>query len=132
MERLKIEHLAPYLPYGLKIKTNNQIRTLSIEILTTTENKINNVLMGLGHKPILRPLSDLTKPYKNDATYAEFVGIRHIINDEVESEHYYYDGASRYVHIQHLTFSDFMILVENHFDVFGLIPNGLAIDINTL
>ena len=111
--KLELKHLAPNLPYVLKIKTGNQIRTLSIETLTTSENKINNVLMGVGHKPILRPLSDLNK-----REYSEVLeNWEYIIDKELTSEIMWYEWEC---------------LFEWHFDVFGLIEKGLAIDINTL
>ena len=45
---------------GLDIKTGNIIRKLDLhgDYITTT---ISNVINGIGHKPILRPLSDLTE-----------------------------------------------------------------------
>lgn len=54
-------------------------------------------------KPILRPLSDLDDGYDNTP----------------ES-------------LQECTYSYIQILLSNHYDIFGLIEKGLAIDINTL
>jgi len=66
--KLELKHLAPYLPYGLKIQgqTHKDIEELSC----VTETSINIVGRGFTYgmwadifdiKPILRPLSDLTK-----------------------------------------------------------------------
>ena len=95
--KLKIEDLAPYLPYGLKIKTNNQIREmLASELHHSYYTSINNVIEGVGHKPILRPL-----PFK-DFTSRDY------------------------------SYNEWIFFFEQHHDVFGLIEQGLAIDINTL
>lgn len=65
--KLELKYLAGYLPYKLKIKTERGIETMS----TLTENCVNIdyediYWFGQKHepdefKPLLRPLSDLTK-----------------------------------------------------------------------
>ena len=61
--QLTIKHLAAYLPYGLKAV--NEIRNFTVEIKGLQTD--NDVIHNLGKspikfiKPILRPLSDLTK-----------------------------------------------------------------------
>ena len=65
-----------------------------------------------GIKPILRPLSDLTKE--------GFVYLHNYLTKEIDND------------ISLLHYRDIQILLKNHFDVFGLIEKGLAIDINTL
>ena len=66
MGKLTIVHVAPYLPYGVKIKTGaNVIRELVVDIPKDEEIKkyvpIQYVINGMGHSLILRPMSDLTK-----------------------------------------------------------------------
>jgi hypothetical protein len=118
--KLKIEDLAPYLPYGLKIKTNNQIiEMLASELHHSYYTSINNVIEGVGHKPILRPLSDLTEDVVIE------IGIIGIDVDNVLNAVIHND-------MSYMEYSVHTILVKNHFDVFGLIEKGLAIDINTL
>lgn len=62
MEKLTIEELYHYLPYGLKIAS----KSLSGEILRIYEMELENdkgilnVLYGVNQIPILRPLSDYT------------------------------------------------------------------------
>ena len=61
--QLTIKHLAAYLPYGLKAV--NEIRNFTVEIKGLQTD--NDVIHNLGKspikfiKPIIRPLSDLTK-----------------------------------------------------------------------
>ena len=63
---LTIKHLAPYLPYGLKMKyeskSHESIKDLtcsSIEYMIATEHHGK-------FKPILRPLTDLTKEIEHN------------------------------------------------------------------
>tara|TARA_R110000822_G_scaffold185428_1_gene324573 strand:- start:75 stop:497 length:423 start_codon:yes stop_codon:yes gene_type:complete len=139
--KLELKDLAPYLPYGLKIKTNNQIRVMSVAVLTTTENSISNIIYGVGHKPILRPLSDLTKEINIDGDYFIPIYLLKNIRYEFESDLSFgfdpqSDGYTCHCSSQYLEFSEYYEinskLFEWHFDVFGLIEKGLAIDINTI
>lgn len=149
MEKLELKHLAPYLPYGLKIMTfsnyrpseiicNYGIRNCSDYPITTYEDGKSFGRMLSEIKPILRPLSDLFKlidwgnnsdPYMIGYKY----GVEKVFEDGEEfyaNEHYadYCESPKCYTNI---TSFDWW-LFEHHFDVFGLIDKGLAIDINTL
>jgi hypothetical protein len=109
--KLGLKHLAPYLPYKLKIKTKHGFDTMGTlnewlvngdhEKSYSYENHPNEILE---FKPILRPLSELD------------------VDSEVNTPESL-QGCC-YSYVQHL--------LENHFDIFGLIPAGLAIDSNTL
>jgi hypothetical protein len=61
-DQLTLEHLAPYLPYGLKILNGwGDIKKLNYSYLDDENNGfINHV------KPILRPLSDLTEEIEHN------------------------------------------------------------------
>jgi len=125
--KLELKHLAPYLPYGLKLNLNrnqgmyvdSNINILRTEICyneTVNEAYIKYDLVTYGMediKPILRPLSDLTKDKKVCSTY--MVGVH--LED---------------MHINRWEWNLISYCFENHFDVFGLIEKGLAIDVNTI
>jgi len=164
MENLKLEHLAPYLPYGLKfIMTsdytdefcfedwdgkeedykNGAIWQYAGEIdndlyipLSISEGEIGRVfrkestwisINNKGIKPILRPLSDLTKEievngelliptsYLLESTGFEIIDYKDSIDD-----------------ISELPYNIISKLCEWHFDIFSLLEKKLAIDINTL
>ena len=87
-------------------------------------------------KPILRPLSDLTKEIKINGE--KFVPITTI---ELEVEQWcdaYQEWMDAYIDyprqlkVMQAPYEIIEKLFEWHFDVFGLIDEGLAIDINTL
>ena len=141
MDKLTIKQLAPYLPYQLKCKTEHSIAILAAlttidiyECASFVEVPLDMVgENGMVHfedfKPILRPLSDLTKEIE--------------VNGEVFTPLYWIDknlnhdksmglviGSNGFVEMNHWV--EFEKLFEWNFDVFGLIEKGLAIDINNI
>ena len=132
--KLELKHLAGYLPYGVKIKTNNVVREMVCDRQINDEEAfkikvpIFNVITGIGHKLILRPLSDLTKDENFDLymDLCEELGV-------VQCEHLLLalqDNLRYAFNIQNLNvLEEFMN--KNHFDwKYNLIEKGLAVSIN--
>ncbi|RYD77408.1 MAG: hypothetical protein EOP55_09380 [Sphingobacteriales bacterium] len=112
MNKLTLEELAPYLPYNLLISTPlwvTDIREL------TTEN-FDRVTSFWNTKAILRPIDEISLDEVIEHT-----------DDHDEIMQAFKDDTLLYV--RH---DLFIILVKNHFDVFGLIEKDLAIDINSI
>lgn len=145
--KLELKHIAPYLPYGLKVKYKSAVGWekdgFTPKYKTKTE-KIEGidkmfVLYSNGEgsklkeiKPILRPLSDLTKEIEHNGE--KFVPIEFI-----EEKYYTQNWAnqlSRCIEderwIYHLDYYLILSLLGWHFDIYGLIDKDLAVDINTL
>ena len=127
--KLELKHLAPYLPYSLKYLYNDEI--LELDGLDVNQDAFN---CDIGEtpfeniKPILKPLSDLTKE-----DLIEDLGTETSCLDWTTSEReHWIKFYSREHWINNLPYLIYSHLVKNHFDVFGLIEAGLAIDINTL
>lgn len=111
--KIELKNLAPYLPYNLMISSGGKGRPLEMTGNGKSDSSsisfsINEVAVTPYLKPILRPLSDLT------------------IEDSMreDAEHQISTGSRPY--------RIMLNLFMNHYDVFGLIDQGLAIDINTL
>lgn len=155
MKQLELKHIAPYLPYGVKfiseldkpydelgkqpIWTLNGVHELFSEYsLLTKENKDSYDMAKC--KLILRPLSQLIQEIEhNGKKFVPIVDLEKIrigidiyrpinldypIEINIETENYsqtidLYDG---YLVMQKL--------FEWNFDVFGLIDNGLALNMN--
>jgi len=124
---LKLKHLAPYLPYNLKMYCVPQQNEYFIESLTgidldciRIDGKIE--YFPTEYKPILRPLSDLTKEIEvnGEKLIPSTLGLNLPLENLVSKE------------ILNLKFITIQKLLEWHFDIFDLIPNNLAFDINTL
>ena len=157
--KLTIEHLAPYLPYGLsglakmpphytdfKIKCDlfwlTQKR-ISIQCFDTIGNKWDGIdsVNYEQFKPILRPLSDLTKEIEHNGE--RFVPVEEIkqffpagwyLGFEIEIDSLGVAGLrtpESWLPIGNWP-RLFKMLYRWHFDVEGLIEKGLAIDINTI
>ena len=179
--KLEIKHLAPYLPYGLKAEMldykNDYVGRQFDKIIGIYQWSKNNdwcILTDGGSKPslsrikpILRPLSDITKEIEhNGERFVPMVelaiianldttgsrlsstesayGIRCNIENDADSDKWVvlgFDAVNGFG--EHYRPSNEWTIVQNqlelwqklyswHFDVFGLIDAGLAIDINTL
>jgi hypothetical protein len=123
--KLELKHLTPYLPYGLNIiHTSNEIYSSSNiwemeglvrDNIYLKENRYPADIFSV--KPILRPKSDLSK-YRLPTVPDPKNSSPAVIFLDWSVEMCYYD--------------EYVFLFENHFDVFGLISAGLAVDINTL
>lgn len=152
--KLKLEQLACYLPYGLKFIYNDApIKINEWELVSLGKRANSNEFVALATradyknqihttieliKPILRPLSDLTNEIEHngekfvpkDILYKNHCGLEFDKDFEVdtyssgEGGHNSYSLWEGYDVIQKL--------ISWHFDIFGLIDAGLAIDINTL
>lgn len=142
-DQLTIEHLAPYLPYGLKLQYHGreigELTRLS-DIKEYDDIKLSIDWQDSEHiwmfKPILRPLVDLAKEITHN-------GETFIPVDILFPKNEYDTDFDRRVAIECLNlqsaihfsctyFSVVQKLISWHFDVFGLIDKGLAVDINTL
>ena len=124
MEKLTIEYLAPYLPYGLKMYNPKSGQTVKIIGLSVTEKTGINIIIDLNNsgysigtfKPLLKPLSERKKYFD-----------KYISNNWSNFEYYL-----KCIIYGDLTYSEMEELFADNYDVFGLIGKGLAIDINTL
>lgn len=140
MEKQKLKHLAPYLPYGLKIKgnTNGDVEILSMLSDTSVNIKGRGTSYGMWAeiadvKPILRPLSYLTKEIEHNGE--KFVPYKYLKENYLSYNKYNYNwfkNKTNLVNIKILPYDIIQKLLEWHFDVYNLIPQNLAIDINTL
>lgn len=150
--KLELKHLAPYLPYNLRLTKEDwgkigqlvpfvkqDFKGLQIEIDYALSTKA---------KPILRPISDLSKLGVDNIPINE-----HTINLMIEekfNEEYgvfeHYKGSlelvkegepsQRYDSRKVISFEVFEEirneLLKGHYDLFGLIEKSLAIDVNSL
>ena len=146
MKTLELKHILPYLLYKidilikrLKYPVSEYIEKLSLSNIGVIENKLYNV------KLVLRPLSDLTKEIEIDGE--KFVPIDKIldthsfISDIHISKFRKFKIIQEQIHIlkdikelgyKYCDYWFLQYLFEWHFDISGLIEQGLAVDINTI
>lgn len=128
--KLKLKHIAPYLPYNLMCQTKDRGNVVVSELNAAYSDNsytfMNIVESEKGFdeiKPILRPLSDLTNNEFDES----------VIGNQIVGSYKTKGILKTYYHKSVLENYEIMKwLFENHFDVFGLIEKGLAININDL
>lgn len=135
--KLFLELLSFYLPHQLKFKfVEGGVGTLlSINVKTETgrlnDNEDEQWVIDLKNdtiKPILRPLSDFVKNLdKWEHIHDEFS----VLSYDHFVDRFFFFGIDENS-ADRLEYGQLKLFLKNHFDVFGLIENGLAIDINTL
>jgi hypothetical protein len=129
--KIELKHLAVYLPYKLRLVARNVVSETPKRIYSnlTAMNIMSLVEGDTLYKPILRPLSDLTKEIEVNGE--KFVSLDKLAElEEVVCLQYtteFFDTSMNY-----LPYWIVQKLLEWHFDIYGLIENGLVIDINTL
>ena len=141
---LRIKHLAAYLPYGLKVQHNYKpsfdkiiIREVKLECLS---NECCTFSLGQDWyfddeeneceiKPILRPLSKLTELMpNNDVSYVSYLWYEVVSTDSYSfCKDDFYENCSL-GDIDLLPIKVYQQLCEWHFDIFGLIDAGLAVE----
>lgn len=130
MKNIELKHLTPYLPYNLHVMWEGvfcEVEGVDLHFKDTII--VERVNVNLSEvKPILRPLSDL-KNFYHEICW-ELYDSRNPNNYDAVK----YDVD--YVIENGLSFdTDYKFvewMIENHFDIYGLIKKELAIDINTL
>ena len=130
-EELLFRDLCARLPYGVKVESvfinpdTKEHKSCGIETFNATD--ILMIRDGLGEfKPYLFPLSSMT-----EEQYEEWCGLEAEPLDEVLARNANGEKMSTLEH--HLLIAKSLTdsvnyCYKNHFDIYGLIPMGLAID----
>jgi len=150
--KLELRHLAPYLPYGFKIFVESDgflQNDETFEVNAITQNGVNvstkrfpfNTDYSFDEfKLILRPLSDLTKEIEVNGKrfvpidimneYSDLECVPSLLSDNPDA--LYFSNNDDKIYLTDIYPNHISKLFEWHFDIFNLIENNLAIDINTL
>lgn len=130
-KEILIKDLCARLPYGVKVLFENKV--FSIDYISAAYEEIkldipDNYTLDISNiKPYLFPLSSMTRKQLFDVQ--EIIG-----KNEIEIE----DGFLHIINYDRNTITYLEILAvfewfyKNHFDIYGLIPMGLAIDATNL
>lgn len=119
-DQITLEELAPYLPYNLPMYRLN--RLAEWKAIHLGLGNIGDVIESLErYQLIVRPMSDI-----------HTVQWREIASENARSNNDDYLIQREFNTKSCLSYDFKMWLIKNHFDVFGWIERGLAIDINTI
>lgn len=121
--KLELKHYAAYLAHKLKYFDITQLPNVFVLDTETLDGVINDSDHLGTIRFLLRPLSNLTKE--------EYSGIYNLLRVHIGKRKLNTLINEGYGLID-LPYFIFENLSELHFDIFGLIEKGLAVDINTL
>lgn len=160
--KLELKHIAPYLPYGLNFHCvdieSGEYEELPFTSISLSDGfeelRIGNQeieiddLFANDYKPILRPLTDFTKEIEiNGEKFYPCHRIHFNIDGTAFKENiagqecptWGWKTSLNFNHSHQNYFDIFRAFNDNwiklftmHFDVYGLIDQGLAIDINSI
>lgn len=140
--KLTLEHLCAYLPHGLKFKRFGATMVYTMVGVDKNERPILrddkkfDAHYDPSAKPLLRPLSDLTKPIKHRGE--EFVPAKKMLDDAfMPGDVQLLDliissGSSEGLRIDVMSYWMVRRLQSWMFDTHGLIESGPAVDVNIL
>lgn len=143
MEKLELKHLSPYLPYDLKwYCLDKPSGEFELNYMTGIFSYAGEMQVQVGNydisleddlendeelfKPILKPKNQILENLISNYDRFEQWGqewINHVLDFQDKLDEVNFD-ACPYDLMQHL--------LENHYDLYGLIGKGLAVDINEL
>ena len=138
-KQLLLQDICARLPYGVKVQIDLQSDTyppitckvvyvectdpksvfVGVETSPDTYNEFREFLC----KPYLFPLSSMTEEQQIDLT--KYLNARVFVNGEISFQCLYANTMDRWKRV-------FEWCIKNHFDIYGLIPMGLAIDCTNL
>ena len=141
--KLEIKHLAPYLEYELQIQFilgGEVVNTNTLSRIIIDNNRFYPIVIGndkytierIGmFKPILKSLHDFED--SDIEKVKEFMGV----GNWCKLYNHFFDAFfddSQNIHniIFQASYNILQYFFANHYDVFGLIPAGLAIDIKII
>lgn len=144
--KLELKHLAPYLPYDLKVFHEGHIAIIAsmylpadnyekdLWIVSMEDLRDRELSCSVNYKeikPILRPLLDLTKEVEvNGEKFIPYNIFIHWYGFEVLEG--WRRNNYKNLNVNELSFAIINKLLEWHFDVFGLLEKNIAVDINKL
>lgn len=131
MKTLELKDICGYLPYGLMQKHYNDVCSFTIATQSCMGKDVFHEMPIRFGKPILRPMSDLTKEITHRGE--KFVPLD-VLNDR--GRFIEFDTAGLLYTVGGCMDSDWLMVFDKFhewmFDYRGLISAGLAIDVNTL
>ena len=145
--KIELKHLAPYLPYELQLYGASDIwvmHSLGVEEICIANGLHTQTLSFddclTDYSPMLRPMSSLTKELyyelsgKSESDSFGFWYGKHN-GDNDKREYIYYSGYTSRQYFLCDGYGQFSykmmdFFFKNHFDVFGLVPAGLAMELS--
>lgn len=140
---LEVKHLAPYLPYGLQLQyvVRDKVEKVGTMVnIWHNEGETNPTKISIDYrdgehiwmfKPILKPMHKLTKQELQQNVNSD--GIDFVIDILINKQNTRATSLLRLISNKEPSINDIPLgianyLFKNHYDVFGLIEQGLAVE----
>ena len=123
--KVEIKHYCAYLPYGVQATYTGEDRfwLKNGHVTTILPSDIDMMAKTPEFKMHLKPLSKY-----GDVIGRAMIDLNCDIDDQIAIEQF----ANQQISLASLPYSAYEVLVRNKVDIFDLIPQNLAIDLNTL
>lgn len=143
MNKLTIEHIAPYLPYDLEVMAGSRRGFYLVPQLNTSKHEREvtvSALMGISqdyYKPILRPLSQLTEVIDHNGGKFVMADFLWSVDESERADYFDYGKVPEYwanciqqvkENYKRCDYLEICTLAKYHFDFFGLIDKQLAVE----
>lgn len=135
--KLELKHLAPYLPYKLKMKCPQRFRPnykestgvygvvyLTGDLYADIENNTFNEAVFL---PILKPMEEVEIYFEALCGNLEHQDVTDYFDADFLEERNVEINEIQYLNAEVLPYGTISVLLKHHFDIFGLINKGLAV-----
>lgn len=131
--KLELKYIAPYLPYDLKVYNNEDGIRKVVTFGTMNPAFCHIMHVKENNKPILRHLSDSEEYFEEIYGMLEHDDVTNYLDEDFLKYHDI-NSFDELINkeIEHIPYGALQVFLKHHFDVFGLIEKGLAIDKNTL
>ncbi len=136
---MKIENIAPYIPFGLKVQCKKHFvtygKTPILEVNGISKTDDNNwqyefilpdsdlrtaLITDTNFKPLLKDMSDLTREELEEAGFDHHIDfLTYELQNNFNNKNYWRAKQAPYEHIEYL--------ISQHYDVFNLLYYGQAI-----
>lgn len=131
MRKIELEHLSIYLPYDLLLfkkglRPDSILFTDKDTVTVMSFVSMMSCIKWNYFTPMLLPMDSLTKTTLREAGFTTHIDF---LTEEYQQGNSILSKADR---IKKAPFGMIMFLVKNHYDIFELIPQGLAIDKRTI
>lgn len=129
-DTLQLKHLAPYLPYKLKMLHYDKQKVLN----SGQGSSVNwvGIIHAIRHqdktKLLLHPLSKLTDPIEHNGDKVDVLHELGLFQESVSGNSIVDFRTGNKIPYDCLEYGRIEILLQYHFDVFGLIEKGLALE----
>jgi len=139
--KLELKHLAPYLPYEIKVVSNERYKNETAIITSLNYGLDQDLIMLQGCteefdffedklekvKLLLKPMDEAEDYFEKIYGCLEHQDVTNYLDADFLSEYNLEISEFKYWEAEYIPYGTLKVLLKHHFDVFGLIVEKLAV-----